>query len=58
MAATRLSAQSYITNPKLLELEIAKAYAEGLKEACKGVQTCVIGGTNIRLLGKQVPLGQ
>jgi hypothetical protein len=43
--ATRLSAQSYITNPKLLELEIAKAYAEGLKEACKGVQTCVIGGT-------------
>jgi hypothetical protein len=43
--ATRLSAQSYITNPKLLELEIAKAYADGLKEACKGVQTCVIGGT-------------
>ena len=43
--ATRLSAQSYISNPKLLELEIAKAYADGLKEACKGVQTCVIGGT-------------
>ena len=43
--ATRLSAQSYISNPKLLELEIAKAYAGGLSEACKGVQTCVIGGS-------------
>jgi regulator of protease activity HflC (stomatin/prohibitin superfamily) len=43
--ATRLAAQSYVSNPKLLELEIAKAYAEGLKEACKGVQTCVIGAS-------------
>ena len=43
--ATRLAAQSYISNPKLLELEIAKAYSDGLKEACKGVQTCVIGAS-------------
>ena len=42
-----LEAASYATNPALLQLEIAKANAEGLARACAGPQvtTCVIGGT-------------
>ena len=45
--AKRLEAASYATNPALLQLEIAKANAEGLARACAGPQvtTCVIGGT-------------
>lgn len=45
--AKRLEAASYATNPALLQLEIAKANAEGLARACAGpaVTTCVIGGT-------------
>lgn len=43
--AKRLEAESYSQNPRLLELEIARAQAEGLSKACQGVQTCVIGGS-------------
>ena len=45
--AKRLEAQSYAANPALLQLEIAKAQAQGLSNACRGqnVQVCVIGGT-------------
>lgn len=45
--AKRLEAASYATNPALLQLEIAKAQAEGLARACAGpaISTCVIGGT-------------
>ena len=45
--AKRLEAASYATNPALLQLEIAKANADGLARACAGpaVTTCVIGGT-------------
>ena len=39
--AKKLEAQSYATNPKLLELEAAKAMAH----VCQGTQTCVIGGS-------------
>ena len=43
--ARRLEAAAYSQNRELLQLRIAEAYARGLSEACKGVQTCVIGGS-------------
>ncbi len=43
--ARRLEAAAYSQNPALLQLRIAEAQARGLSEACKGVQTCVIGGS-------------
>jgi regulator of protease activity HflC (stomatin/prohibitin superfamily) len=43
--AKRLEAQSYAANPALLELEIAKATANGLAQACRQATTCVIGGS-------------
>lgn len=43
--AKRLEAAAYSQNRELLQLRIAEAQAKGLAEACKGVQTCVIGGT-------------
>lgn len=39
--ANRLRAQSYSSNPKLLDLEISKETAK----ICQGTQTCVIGGS-------------
>lgn len=39
--AKRLEAQSYAQNPKLLELEAAKAMAN----ICQGVTTCILGGS-------------
>src|SRR5688572_20810255 len=45
--AKRLEAQAYSQNRELLQLRIAEAQAKGLSEACKGVQTCVIGGSVI-----------
>ena len=41
----RLEAAAYSQNRELLQLRIAEAQARGLAEACKGVQTCVIGGS-------------
>lgn len=43
--AKQLEAQSYATNPKLLDLEIAKQYSAAFATACHGVSTCVIGGS-------------
>ena len=43
--AKRLEAQAYSQNRELLQLRIAEAQAKGLSEACKGVTTCVIGGS-------------
>jgi len=43
--ANQLRAQSYSSNAKLLDLEIARAYANGLANACKGSATCVLGGS-------------
>lgn len=43
--AKQLEAEAYASNPRLLELEAAKAMAGGLAQACNGVQTCVIGGS-------------
>jgi regulator of protease activity HflC (stomatin/prohibitin superfamily) len=43
----RLEAQAYASNRELLQLRIAEAQSKGLAEACKGVQTCVIGGSVI-----------
>ncbi len=44
-AAKELEARSYAANPALLQLEAAKAMSQGLAQACRGVQTCVIGGS-------------
>jgi regulator of protease activity HflC (stomatin/prohibitin superfamily) len=44
-AAKELEARSYAANPALLQLEAAKAMSSGLAQACRGVQTCVIGGS-------------
>jgi len=43
--AKELEARSYAANPALLQLEAAKAMSSGLAQACRGVQTCVIGGS-------------
>ena len=43
--AKRLEAAAYSLNRELLQLRIAEAQSRGLAEACKGVQTCVIGGS-------------
>jgi regulator of protease activity HflC (stomatin/prohibitin superfamily) len=43
--AKELEARSYAANPALLQLESAKAMSAGLAQACRGVQTCVIGGS-------------
>ena len=43
--AKRLEGAAYAQNRDLLQLRIAEAQARGLAEACKGVQTCVIGGS-------------
>jgi regulator of protease activity HflC (stomatin/prohibitin superfamily) len=43
--AKKLEAEAYAANRELLQLRIAEAYARGLAEACKGVTTCVIGGS-------------
>lgn len=42
----QLLAQSYASNPRLMELEAARAFAEGLGKVCgQGVTTCIIGGS-------------
>lgn len=41
----RLRADAFAANPTILQLEIARAMADGLSNACKGVTTCVIGGS-------------
>lgn len=43
--ANRLRAGSYSSNPKLLDLEIAKANAEGLSKVCSNSATCILGGS-------------
>ena len=43
--AKELEARSYAANPALIQLESAKAMSQGLSQACRGVQTCVIGGS-------------
>lgn len=37
--------QTYERSPAALQLAITEAFAEGLGEACKGVQTCILGGS-------------
>ena len=48
--ANELKAQSYQSNAKLLDLEIAKAWSAGLAQACNGASTCIIGGQALDLL--------
>lgn len=48
--ANELRAQSYQSNAKLLDLEIAKVWSEGLGNACRDAQTCIIGGQVMDLL--------
>jgi regulator of protease activity HflC (stomatin/prohibitin superfamily) len=43
--AKELQAKSYESNSKLIELDMMKAWSEGIAEACKGVQNCVLGGS-------------
>jgi hypothetical protein len=45
--ANRLRAESYESNPALLQLDIARAQADGISKACQGanVSTCVIRGS-------------
>lgn len=48
--ANQLRAQSYASNPKLLDLEIAKAWADGLSKICGNADTCIVGGQTMDLL--------
>ncbi len=43
--AKQLEGQAYASNPALIQLESAKAMSQGLSQACRGVSTCVIGGS-------------
>lgn len=45
--AKRLEAQSYSQNPRLMDLEIAKATAGGIAKLCAGtnVTTCIVGAS-------------
>lgn len=43
--AKELQARSYERNDKLIELDMMKEWAAGVREACKGVNTCVLGGS-------------
>lgn len=43
--AKQLQARSYEANPRLIELDMIKAWSTGIGEACKGVQSCVLGGS-------------
>ncbi|HEX2095242.1 MAG TPA: SPFH domain-containing protein [Longimicrobiaceae bacterium] len=43
--AKELQARSYESNPRLIELDMIKAWSTGIGEACKGVQSCVLGGS-------------
>ena len=43
--AKDLQARAYEANARLIELDQMKAWSDGIKEACKGVQTCVLGGS-------------
>lgn len=43
--ANQLRAASYSSNQKLLDLEIAKAKAEGIGAVCQHSSTCIIGGS-------------
>ncbi len=45
----RLEAQAIATSPEVLKLRAAQAMATGLEGICKGVQTCIIGGSVIDL---------
>lgn len=43
--AKELQARSYEANPRLIELDMMKAWSTGIGEACKGVSNCVLGGS-------------
>lgn len=43
--AKDLQARAYEANQRLIELDMIKEWAGGIKEACKGVGTCVLGGS-------------
>lgn len=51
--ANKLRAQSYSSNPKLLDLEIAKANAEGLSNVCQHSATCILGGSVADVWGRK-----
>lgn len=51
--AKDLQARAYEANPRLIELDGIKAWSDGIKEACKGVQTCVLGGSVMDAFAQQ-----
>lgn len=48
-----LQARSYESNNALIELDKTRALAEGISNACKGVTTCVIGGSIMDVWDRQ-----
>ncbi len=40
-----LETRALATSPEVLRLRTAEAFAKGFSEICKGVQTCIIGGS-------------
>ena len=53
--AKQLEAQAYAANPALIQLESAKAVSQGIAQACRGVTTCVIGGSVMDTWGRPTP---
>lgn len=42
---TRLETQALAVSPQVIQLRAAEAMANGMSNICKGVQTCIIGGS-------------
>lgn len=42
---TRLETQALAVSPQVIQLRAAEAMAKGMSEVCKGVQTCILGGS-------------
>lgn len=42
---TKLETQALAVSPQVIQLRAAEAMAKGMSEVCKGVQTCILGGS-------------
>lgn len=53
--ANELRARSYSSNAKLLDLEIARTWSEGLAKICGQAQTCIVGDGTMNLMPFRKP---
>jgi regulator of protease activity HflC (stomatin/prohibitin superfamily) len=53
--ANELRARSYSSNAKLLDLEIAKTWSDGLSKICGNATTCIVGDGTMNLMPFRKP---